>query len=88
MAVIPIDERELRTRIKEHLAARPGLQDVALFWHGFVLALGETGIIDVDTMVRVIALLPPHDTMAVKEAMLGEEYFLQHPTREEMIKAA
>jgi hypothetical protein len=88
MSIRPIDENELRKRITEHLAARPGMTDVAMFWHGFVLALSETGIIDTDAAERVVKLLPPHDWSAVKEAMLGEEYLAEHPTREGAMEAA
>lgn len=81
MALLTIDESELRKRITEHLAARPGLTDVMVFWDGYVLALNEIGMIDSKALDRLMALLPPHDGMASVEAMCGEEYFEEHPTR-------
>ena len=41
-----------------------------LFWHAFVLGLSSARIIDNNTMLRLVALLPEHDWSAVKEAML------------------
>lgn len=75
MALIPIDESELRKRITEHLAARPGLTDVTVFWDGYIVVLNETGMIDSAAMDRMFDLLPPHDGTASVEAMCGEEYF-------------
>ena len=88
MAVIMIEEGEMQKRITEHLAARPGLPDVVMFWHGYISALGEAGIIDTNAMLRLAALLPAHDALAVKEAMLGEEYLAEHPIREGVTQAA
>ena len=88
MALLTIDENELRERITEHLAARPGLTDVMVFWDGYILALNEIGMIDSKALDRLMALLPPHDGMASVEAMCGEEYFEEHPIREEVTQAA
>ena len=81
MTILMIDEDELRARITEHVAAHPGLPDVAQFWHGYLTGLCEVGVIDTHALTRLVGLLPPHDAEAVEEAMLGEEYFAEHPTR-------
>ena len=88
MALLTIDESELRKRILEHLAARPGLTDVMVFWDGYILALNEIGMIDSKALDRLMALLPPHDGAVSVEAMCGEEYFMEHPIRDELTEAA
>ena len=75
------EESEIKARILEHLAARPGLPDVAQFWHAYVVALGEAGLISIHASDRLVDLLPPHDATVIVEAMCGEEYFAEHPTR-------
>ena len=76
-----LEESEIRARIAEHLAARPGLPDVVMFWEGYISALGEAGILDPNAMLRLGETLPSGRKLAV-EAMLGEEYFAKYPTRE------
>ena len=78
-----INESELRTRIIEHLEKRPGLPDVVLFWHAYVIALAEAGVIDVYAMDRLLDLPPQHDGTVVVEGLLGEEYFAEQPVRDD-----
>ena len=88
MSIRMIEEDELRKRITEHLAARPGLTDVMQFWDGYIMALAEARVIDGDLMERLLDMLPRHDGVVVVEAMCGEEYFMEHPIREAMNEAA
>ena len=88
MDVKMIGEDEIRRRMLEHLKARPGMTDVMILWDGFIIALMEARIIDADAMERLFKLIPPHDGMAVVEALCGEEYLAAHPTRESASEAA
>ncbi|MGA3063011.1 MAG: hypothetical protein ABSD90_07255 [Methylocystis sp.] len=73
-------EEELSNRLLKHLKWRPGSTEVALLWKGYLAALLEWSLIEVQAYDRLIAHLPK---IALKES---HELFLGEPITPEQEK--
>ena len=80
-------ESELRSRILEHLQARPGNPLVPTIWQGYIGGLLEWGLIDVATHSRLTDLLPGDGRIEKIEVMLGPEHVDDNPEIREEIRA-
>jgi len=65
-------EEELRDRIANQLSWRGATDTVALIWHGYLTALLEWGLLDVDAGSRLTALLPKVGNQELCEQALDE----------------
>ncbi len=66
-------EEELRNRIVNQLNWRGATDTVALIWHGYLTALLEWGLIDVDASDRLTMLLPRVGSLELYEQVLDEQ---------------
>jgi len=65
-------EEELRNRIIRQIKWRGSTDPVALIWHGYLTALLEWGIVEVDVCDRLTALLPIVGSKELHEQALDE----------------
>ena len=65
-------EEELRNRITRQLGWRGATDAVALIWQGYLTALLEWGLIQVDVCDRLTALLPRVGNKELQEQVLDE----------------
>ena len=79
MSVRLPDETELRSRIVEHLRARPQNPMVAASWHGYIAGLLEWGVIDANIHSRLADLLPTSGSIETCEILAGPDYVDEHP---------
>ena len=79
MAVIIPEEDELRSRILEHLKARPNNLFVAAVWNGYISGLCEWGLIDGNVYARLARLLPKAGSIEVMEIAAGIDYMDAQP---------
>ena len=63
-------ESELKIRIEDHMSWR-NTEVTALIWHGYLSALLEWGLIDVNCHARLLELLPNVGKKELVELMLG-----------------
>lgn len=68
------DKAELRSRILEHLQARPDSPTVAAVWHGYLAGLVEWGVLESQDHVELLKLLPPHGKVETNEVLLGPNH--------------
>ena len=80
------EEDELRSRILEHLQARPGNPLVPAVWQGYIASLLEWGVIDVSTHARLCAILPEPGGIEMVEIMLGLDHVDAHPELREQVR--
>jgi hypothetical protein len=73
-------EEELRNRIRRQLQWHGSTDTVALIWHGYLAALLEWGVIDIQIYDRLISLLP---SIGYKEL---DELFADEPISPEREK--
>ena len=66
-------EEELYNRITNHLNHRGATDTVALLWHGYLAALLEWALIDINAHLRLLNLLP---RVGIKEL---DELFADEP---------
>ena len=66
-------EEELRNRITNQLARRGPSNPVALIWHGYLSALLEWGVIEVNVFARLTELLPKVGSKELYELLLDEK---------------
>lgn len=65
-------EEELRDRICRQLTWHESSDTVALIWHGYISALLEWGVVEVDVFNRLNALLPRVGNEELCELCTGE----------------
>lgn len=70
-------EDELRTRISNQISWRGPTDTVALLWHGYLSALLEWGLIEVQMYDRVSAELPKVGSKELHEIFLDEPIGLE-----------
>lgn len=68
------DEEELRSRIIEHLEARPGNDRVVLIWQGYLAGLLEWAGLGFHAYERLTALLPNLGSTEIVEMMIEPDW--------------
>ncbi len=79
MTVMLPEKDGLRSRIVEHLRARPDNPMVSAVWYGYLAALSEWGVIELKDHAELVKLLPGHGKAETNEVALGPDYLDRIP---------